>query len=265
MAAAKMLEQEFGTIPDLIHAQAAERPSHPALVQDDRLLDFAALDTRMDEVAATLQRDGVKPGDAVAICAGTSIDYAVLFLGALRAGAAATPLAPSSTAQSLATMLADSGARLFFLDQAVADALADLRGDIRAHCIALDGTDAGTPLGSWLQAGATPRPVTIRPEWPFNIIYSSGTTGTPKGIVQSHAMRWRQVSTAPTATYGPEAITLVSTPLYSNTTLVSFLPTVALGGTAVLMAKFDARRYLALAERHRVTHTMLVPFNTVAS
>ena len=59
--------------------------------------------------------------------------------------------------------------------------------------------------------------------------------------------------------YGPEAITLVSTPLYSNTTLVSFFPTVALGGTAVLMAKFDAAAYLALAERHRVTHTMLVP------
>jgi AMP-binding enzyme len=53
----------------------------------------------MDEVAATLQRDGVKPGDAVANCARTSMEYAVLFLGALRAGAAATPLAPSSTAQ----------------------------------------------------------------------------------------------------------------------------------------------------------------------
>lgn len=259
MTAAKMLELEFGTVPDLIRAQAAERRSHPALVQDDRVLDFAALDARIDEVAATLQRDGVKPGDAVAICASTSIEYAILFLGTLRAGAAATPLAPSSTAQSIATMLVDSGARFFFLDQTVAEALASLRGDIHAHCIALDGTDAGTPLGSWLQASAKPRPVTIRPEWPFNIIYSSGTTGTPKGIVQSHAMRWRQVSTAPTATYGPEAITLISTPLYSNTTLVSFLPTVALGGTAVLMAKFDAQRYLALAERHRVTHTMLVP------
>src|SRR5581483_8884784 len=53
--------------------------------------------------------------------------------------------------------------------------------------------------------------------------------------------------------------TLIATPLYSNTTLVSFFPTIALGGTAVLMAKFDAAGYLALAEKHRVTHTMLVP------
>ena len=59
--------------------------------------------------------------------------------------------------------------------------------------------------------------------------------------------------------YGPRTVTLLATPLYSNTTLVVFFPTIAFGGTVVLMAKFDVDRYLALAERHRVTHTMLVP------
>ena len=59
--------------------------------------------------------------------------------------------------------------------------------------------------------------------------------------------------------YSPATVSLLSTPLYSNTTLVVFFPTLAFGGTVVLMAKFDADRYLALAERHRVTHTMLVP------
>jgi acyl-CoA synthetase (AMP-forming)/AMP-acid ligase II len=54
-------------------------------------------------------------------------------------------------------------------------------------------------------------------------------------------------------------VTLLSTPLYSNTTLVSYLPTIGLGGTAILMAKFDARGYLELAQKYRVTHTMLVP------
>jgi acyl-CoA synthetase (AMP-forming)/AMP-acid ligase II len=54
-------------------------------------------------------------------------------------------------------------------------------------------------------------------------------------------------------------VTLLATPLYSNTTLVVFFPTLAFGGTVVLMDKFDAGRYLALAERHRMTHTMLVP------
>jgi acyl-CoA synthetase (AMP-forming)/AMP-acid ligase II len=93
----------------------------------------------------------------------------------------------------------------------------------------------------------------------FNIIYSSGTTGTPKGIVQPHGMRWTHVMRGGRFGYSRETVTLLATPLYSNTTLVVFFPTIAFGGTVVLMEKFDVDRYLALAERHRVTHTMLVP------
>jgi long-chain acyl-CoA synthetase len=93
----------------------------------------------------------------------------------------------------------------------------------------------------------------------FNLIYSSGTTGTPKGIVQSHKMRWGHVNRGGGSGYGPNSVTLLSTPLYSNTTLVSFFPTMALGGCAVLMEKFEVAKYLDLAQRHKVTHTMLVP------
>ena len=104
-------------------------------------------------------------------------------------------------------------------------------------------------------AGAAPADVAIAPEQPFNIIYSSGTTGAPKGIVQSHRMRWRQF----TRVSYDGAITLASTPLYSNTTLVVVLPTLAHGGTVVLMPKFDAGAFLRLSERYRATHAMLVP------
>ena len=107
--------------------------------------------------------------------------------------------------------------------------------------------------------GTKPLPVAIAPDAPFNIIYSSGTTGTPKGIVQPHRMRWAQVQRAKTFLYGRDAVTLVSTPLYSNTTLVAFFPTIVHGGTLVLMPKFDAAEFLALAEKHRATHAMLVP------
>ncbi len=72
-------------------------------------------------------------------------------------------------------------------------------------------------------------------------------------------MRWTHVRRGKEYGYGPEGVTLLATPLYSNTTLVVFFPTLAAGGAVVLMAKFDAARYLTLAERHRVTHTMLVP------
>jgi acyl-CoA synthetase (AMP-forming)/AMP-acid ligase II len=100
--------------------------------------------------------------------------------------------------------------------------------------------------------------VAIAPGDAFNIIYSSGTTGTPKGIVQSHAMRWAHIARNSAAGFDT-AVTMIATPLYSNTTLVSVLPTLGWGGSVVLMGKFDARGYLTLAERTRATHTMLVP------
>jgi long-chain acyl-CoA synthetase len=71
---ANLLEQDFGTLSALIHAHATERPDHPALVQDERSVSYAELDALMDRVAASLQRDGLRPRDAIAICAGTSIE-----------------------------------------------------------------------------------------------------------------------------------------------------------------------------------------------
>jgi acyl-CoA synthetase (AMP-forming)/AMP-acid ligase II len=248
----------FGTIAELIRRHARERPTQAALVQGDTRIDYAMLDARMDQVAASLQRDGLKPGDAIAICATSSPRYAVVFLGALRAGMAVAPLAPSVTPESFAAMLDDAQARWLFIDAAAIDALGDQAA--AAPCIALDASVSGLPFDDWLaRPGATPTPVDVQPEWPFNIIYSSGTTGTPKGIVQSHGMRWSHVARGDSYAYGPSTVTLLATPLYSNTTLVVFFPTLAFGGTVMLMAKFDASMYLALAERHHVTHTMLVP------
>jgi len=260
MSPAELIDQAFGTYAGLIRGQARRQPDHPALIEGQRTVSFATLDAMMDRVAATLQRDGIRPTEAVAICAGTSLEYAAVFLGALRAGVAVAPLAPSSTADSLVDMIANAEAKLMFVDAATAQLLADVRGAIAARFVALDDSAGGEALSTWLApAGTRPDKVAIRPEWPFNIIYSSGTTGTPKGIVQSHGMRWSHVQRARPQGYGPDAVTLIATPLYSNTTLVSFFPTVTLGGTVVLMARFDAAKYLALAGKHRATHTMLVP------
>jgi len=255
-----VLEESFNTIPHLIRLHARARPAHPALVQDGETVSYAQLDALMDRVAAALQRDGVKPGEAVAICAGTSIAYTAVFLGSLRAGVAVAPLAPSSSPESLASMARDADARVLFLDDVVAQALAPLRESMGVPAVMLDGSAAGTSFTEWLAApDAKPVPVDIQSDWPFNIIYSSGTTGAPKGIVQPHSMRWTHVQRGRVNGYDDDAISLISTPLYSNTTLVCFFPTIGLGGTVVLMAKFDAGTYLLLAEKHRVTHTMLVP------
>jgi acyl-CoA synthetase (AMP-forming)/AMP-acid ligase II len=252
----QMLAADFGTIGELIALHAAERPDHRALVMEDGALTYAELDRLMDRIGAALQRDGIGPTEAISVCATTSLEYAALFLGALRVGVAVAPLAPSSTPEQLAGMVADCKARLFFSDTGVAQAMAGVAGELACRRIALDGQE----FVDWLaRDGAKPEPVEIEPTMPFNIIYSSGTTGAPKGIVQSHGMRWRHVARPDGIGYGPDAIALLSTPLYSNTTLVSFFPCLAGGGTAVLMPKFDTLKFLQLAEKHRATHAMLVP------
>jgi long-chain acyl-CoA synthetase len=260
MTIEEILAQDFHTLPELIRMHGAQRPRHIALRQDVRSLDYRALDELADRIAASLQRDGVKPNQAVAICAGMSIEYAAVFIGALRAGAAVAPLVPSSTAASIATMVADAGAPLLFVDSTVAKALGPVRGLIAAQWIALDDSADGKSFSNWLvAAGTDPSAVTAEPGAPFNLIYSSGTTGTPKGIEQSNLMRWRQWQRAFAYDYKPDSVTIVSTPLYSNTTLVSFLPTLAVGGTAVLMPKFDATGFLELAQKYYATTAMLVP------
>ncbi|MGZ5113303.1 MAG: class I adenylate-forming enzyme family protein [Usitatibacter sp.] len=260
MSAESYLARPFGTIAELVGWHASQRPRHVALVHGDRRITYGELDALMDRFAASLQRDGLAPGEAVALCGANTIDYAAAFLGALRAGAAVAPIPASVAAESLAAMVADSRSRHLFIDTAGESAIAALREPIAARRIGIEGAAGALPLADWLlPEGSAPRPVAIEPQAPFNIIYSSGTTGAPKGIVQPHSMRWSHLQRGPSHGYGPGSVTLISTPLYSNTTLVAFFPALALGGTVVLMGKFDAAAYLALAQKHRVTHTMLVP------
>jgi acyl-CoA synthetase (AMP-forming)/AMP-acid ligase II len=250
----------IGFLPDYLRELGRTLPDQVALIHRDQTLTYAELDVLMDRVAAACQRDGLKSGQAVAICALSSIPYVAVYMGALRAGLAAAPLAPSSTADALVGMLEDCAAPLFFLDKGVAEQLSGVADRITARRIALDGSDAGEPFEAWLgPEGARPEPVEIDPGQAFNIIYSSGTTGAPKGIVQSHRMRFSHLGKYEGSTYEPNTVTMVSTPLYSNTTLVSILPTLANGGTAVLIEKFDVSRFLEEAQKHRATHAMLVP------
>ena len=157
-----LIEQAFATVSDLIRAQAGHRPATPSFIQEGRKLDYAGLDALLDRAAASLQREDIAPGDAISICASTSIEYAVVYLAALRAGAIVAPLMPSSTREQLAGMVSDCNAKLLFLDRSTADSL-----PAAPRRISLDEAE----FASWLApAGAKPLPVAVEPGWGFNII-----------------------------------------------------------------------------------------------
>src|SRR5690606_10041822 len=123
-----------------------------AVADSRRRLDYAGLDRLMDRIAATLQREGLQAGDAIAICAASSVEYVAIFLGALRAGAVVAPLAPSVTPASCQAMLHDSDARWLFVDAGAAPLLASVE-DLRL--VALGAVAPGLPestlaLDAWL-------------------------------------------------------------------------------------------------------------------
>jgi acyl-CoA synthetase (AMP-forming)/AMP-acid ligase II len=255
---ATLLAGDFATLPDLVAAHARERPDAIAVADPDTRLSWAELDEQASRIAARLQADGVGEGASTAIAGLNSAAQVAVIIGTLRAGAVAGLVTNSATGEQMAAMIRDTGAAHLFLDAKAAE---DLAGhDIgTVQLIAMDGAGHGEALSHWMApAGTKPAPVAITPETRFNIIYSSGTTGTPKGIVHDHKMRWQHIHRGAPA-YGPAAVTILSTPLYSNTTMASFLPTLGTGGQVVLMKKFDVAGFLALAERERATNTMLVP------
>ncbi|MCG2839459.1 acyl--CoA ligase [Sandaracinobacter sp. RS1-74] len=247
-------EPPFQRIGDLVRAHAAARPEAPAITVSGHSLNWAELAARANRVAASLQRDGLRPGQAIAIVSFSNTDYVALYLGALMAGVAVAPMPPSATPEQLQAMVADSGAPLLFLDAANAQALSHL--DFGARRIGIEALD------DWL-SGEQPALLAVDDEtllaMPFNIIYSSGTTGVPKGIIHSWRMRWSHLVGGAAVGYGPDSVALLATPLYSNTTLVAALPALAWGGHLLLMPKFDAQGFLQLAQDARATHSMLVP------
>ncbi len=253
---AARLAEPFGSFSQVLADWAGLQQDKDALLDDSGKLSWSELHDRVERIAARLQELGLREGESVAILGTSTIPYAIVFLGAVRAGGVAAPLTTSATADQLAAMAADSGARHIFIDRAKLTELGEgcFPGVTK---IVLD-----EELDGWMApAGTRAAPVEPGEKDPFNIIYSSGTTGMPKGIVHSHLMRWRQFarSAASFLESGGEVISLASTPLYSNTTMVAFLAPLLAGGTVRIVGKFDCGRWLAHAEADGTTVTMLVP------
>ena len=235
------LEQPFGQFADLVNAHARNQPDRIALDDGTEKLSWSEAVPLINQIAAQLQADGLVKGQAVSIVGATSVRYALVYLAAIVAGGCAAPLTTSATPKQLAAMMADSGADHLFVDTVKLQELNHSGVELPPlNQIMLNEPVEGVQfLFDWMaKDGALPKDLCVSPEDPFNIIYSSGTTGTPKGIVHSRKMRWHQMAVGEGARYGkPGQVSLFSTPLYSNTTLSIFISTIAYGGTAVLMPK----------------------------
>ncbi|MBL7251046.1 class I adenylate-forming enzyme family protein [Alloalcanivorax marinus] len=258
-------EDDFVSIPQRLQELADRQPDHPAVHDETGTLTWREFVDGVNRVANRLRAAGLSRGDTVAGLSENNARYLTLFMGTLTAGGCMVPLSGMAAGETLALMINDCDARFLFVSDKhrtlIEPLLDSLHNVDPAQRVALDFQGRGW-LGfeEWLgDAGAGAPDHTPSLNDPFNIIYSSGTTGVPKGILHDHRLRARHVERGHALGYDQSAVTLVSTPLYSNTTLVAVLPTLFGGGTIVSMAKFNAHRFLELAEEYRATHAMLVP------
>lgn len=253
-----LVEQPFCDI-DLYVSEAAQKtPNREAVSDSVRTVSWSGLDRFANRLANRLIACHVAPNDKVAILAPNSVWYVEIMFGILRAGGCVVPLPTHASPSTWAGMLKDCGARVLF----VSDTYAEEFGALVSRDPSLIVVRIGESSLREFVDDAKETPPTIQRDLDhgFNLIYSSGTTGTPKGILQSR--RYRAIESLIVVDgwgLNEQTRTILSTPLCSNTTLFVLFSVIAAHGQIKLMEKFDAGKWLALAHAWRPTDIILVP------
>ncbi|MEV8569370.1 long-chain fatty acid--CoA ligase [Streptomyces sp. NPDC051322] len=256
-----MRNQGIGSWPA---RRARKTPDRIAVVHESREFTYRQLHERALRLAHALRGLGVRHGDRVAYLGPNHPAFLETLFATGALGAVFVPLNTRLAAPELAYNLTDSGAGVLVHAPEQADAAigAAAEAGVR-HRIALAGAAAGA-LGyeDLLGRGGTePLDESVAPDDPCMIMYTSGTTGHPKGAVLSHAnIVWNSVNVLVDLDLAADEVTLVTAPLFHTAALnMTCLPTLLKGGRVILLGAFDPDRVLQLIETRRVTCMFGVP------
>lgn len=254
------------TVTDMI-VNAAKRFGTATSVTDGiRRHTFAETHARASKLAASLRARGLRPGDRVALLAENEIEYTEIQIACQRGGFVLVPLNYRLAAAELAYLIEDSTPSALIAGPGYADAAAALAVDRTFH-LGDDGT--GEPYDTLVDAAddatAGPEAIGSADEFtldvaaPCTILYTSGTTGRPKGAVLTNLALWsRQASFAVEVGAPPGSTFLQCLPLFHIASNLGYHFTYT-GSTNVLLTRFDADRFFDLLESERPTHILLVP------
>ncbi|MBB1011225.1 fatty-acyl-CoA synthase/long-chain acyl-CoA synthetase [Dietzia kunjamensis] len=255
------------TVPEYIDAWARQRPDRAAVVHDDVVIDYRALADRHARWAGWLRAKGVAPGDRVGVHLGNVPEFVVAFLGTLRAGCVHVPVNPMFQHAELVHELGDSGARVVVTSAALAERLCGAAVETEVRTVVVLGGE-GDPLPSvdgvevvrWSETvDAEPLSEPARDLDALAALnYTGGTTGLPKGCehTQRHMVYTAVSGAGANGLVDDDIVSLCFIPVFwiAGEDLGILIPLV-LGGTTVLLERWDAAAVVDLVERHRVTMT----------
>jgi len=247
---------------------ARYRPNDLAVVFQDKRLSHFELNQEINRLANALTELGIKKGDHVATVLPNCLELLETYWAAAKIGAVVVPMSTLLLKGALTSLLNDSDTRMVISNTQFAGLLQEIKPELRN--IPSDGyllTDSAEMHGFQdyhaLKANASseePKGITIEPDDPFNIMYSSGTTGLPKGIMHTHRIRIAYgTSFAASFRLKPESVTMHAGAIVFNGAFVDLMPTVFQGATYILLPQFDPEEYINTIIEEKVTHVMMVP------
>jgi long-chain acyl-CoA synthetase len=259
------MPENFVGITETLKKNSKDFPLRRAIVCDEKILTWEEVNRQSNQIANKLLSDGFSKGDRAAVLSENCIEYYLFLLGVVKAGMSIVPIPVMTSPEAASTMLSDSCAKILVVSQSTCEkpeSLLESMADCPVKlCLGFDfKSENWNNLAEWIKGCSTAEPdCDIVPEDEFNIIYSSGTTGQPKGIIHSHAFRAGDAQEMASSDSEDKNISLITTALYSNYSVYAFLAALQDGGTAILMSKYNGMKFLEICEKELPTDVFLVP------